>query len=305
MASYLYNNVLLPGLPSEVLADYGNCLIRKNTSTGNYEAFFCDLEYYMSDENTVYGRARSKPKYTVPIDGADTAEEWTVTTSTILNIDIETDTISMVWANNDIYTDSTLTEVFYAGSEPVLPGGRKFLIRSGSTLYTVADGALTVLSSADVTAQLFQDSGVDTVPGAILGGLTDPEVLYWQEDAEAELPELTMTVKGVPAVPQTVTSGPQDLTHESIAGIDYAFVTASEDVLFAVSFDDGGTWLAHNGSAWYTVTDTVRGMTAATFTAITAEQWAEVAVLQSCRIRYWLPNATAYVTTAGLRYVNP
>lgn len=182
---------------------------------------------------------------------------------------------------------------------------RKYLVRSGSTLYTVADGALSALTETEVTASLFQAYGVDEMPdGALLVGLTDPEVLYWQDSTD-ELPTLSLTVKGIPPLPQVITSEPQDLTHETIIGVDYAEVDASEDARFAISFDGGTTWKAHDGSAWFDTSDTVPGMLPSTMNAITAEQWAEVVVLDSYMVRFWLPNTTAYVKSVVIHYINP
>ena len=181
----------------------------------------------------------------------------------------------------------------------------KIIIRSGSTLYTVTDNTLTALTETEVTASLLQTYGVDDLPdGALLATLTDPEVLYWQ-DSEDELPALSMTVKGTPPLPQMFTSEPMDLTHESIAGIDHAVVDASEDVRFVISFDDGATWKAFDGSAWFDVSDTARGMAPSTMNAITAEQWAEVVRPTAYRLRFWLPNVTAYVASVVIHYINP
>lgn len=181
----------------------------------------------------------------------------------------------------------------------------KYLIRIGTTLYTVTDGALTALAETEITASLFQTYGVDEIPdGSLLVGLTDPEVLYWQDSTE-ELPELTLTVTGTPPLPQMFTSEPMSLVHESIAGISRAAVDASEDVRFAISFDDGSTWQAFDGSSWFDVSDTAPGMLASTMNAITAEQWAEVVQLTAYRLRFWLPNVTAYVKSVVIHYINP
>jgi len=185
------------------------------------------------------------------------------------------------------------------------PYDRKYLIRIGTTLYTVADGALSALTETDITASLFQTYGVDEIPdGSLLVDLTDPEVLYWHDSTD-ELPDITITVKGTPPLPQMFTSEPMDLTHESIAGISHAAVDASEDVRFAISFDGGTTWKAFDSSAWFDTSDTAPGMLASTMNAITAEQWAEVVVLDSYMVRFWLPNVTAYVASVVMHYINP
>ena len=182
---------------------------------------------------------------------------------------------------------------------------KRYLVKSESTLYTVTDGALSAITETEVTASLFQTYGADNLPdGTLLATLTDPEVLYWQDSAE-ELPVLTMTVNGAPPLPQMFTSEPMDLTHESIAGINYAEVDASEDVRFAITFDGGTTWKAFDGAAWFDTDDTTPGMLASTMNAITAEQWAEVVVLGSYMLRFWLPNVTAYVASVVVHYTNP
>lgn len=185
------------------------------------------------------------------------------------------------------------------------PYDKKYLIRSSATLYSVTDGTLTALAETEITASLFQTYGVDEIPdGALLVGLTDPEVLYWHDSTD-ELPTLSLTVRGTPPLPQMFTSEPMDLTHESIAGISHAVVDASEDVRFAISFDGGATWKAHDGAAWFDTSDTVPGMLASTMNAITAEQWAEVVVLESYMVRFWLPNVTAFVKSVVIHYINP
>lgn len=213
-------------------------------------------------------------------------------------------------ANEAGFLEKVTNTIYYSHGENSFVAGpaitqRKHLIRSNSTLYTVADGALSALTETEVTASLFQTYGVDEIPdGALLAGLTDPEVLYWQ-DSDGELPTLTITVKGTPPLPQMFTSEAMDLTHESIAGISHAAVDASEDVRFAISFDGGTTWKAFDGSAWFDVSDTAPGMLASTMNAITAEQWAEVVQLTAYRLRFWLPNVTAYVKSVVMHYINP
>jgi hypothetical protein len=192
------------------------------------------------------------------------------------------------------------------GQEPDVPSRTNgYLIRSNSTIYTITDGTLTALAETEITASLFQTYGTDEIPdGALLVGLTDPEVLFWR-DSDDELPDLTITVKGTPPLPQIFTSESMDLTHESIAGIDHAAVDASADVRFAISFDNGTTWQAFDGSGWFNVSDTAPGMLASTMNAITTEQWAGIVQLTAYRLRFWLPNVTAYVKSVVIHYINP
>lgn len=184
------------------------------------------------------------------------------------------------------------------------PYDRKYLLRSGSTLYTVTDGALSALTETEVTASLFQTYGVDDLPdGSLLVGLTDPEVLYWQ-DSEDELPELMLTVTGSPPVPQIVITSTQDMSDPSILGIESATVDASDDVLFAISFDDGVTWKAYDGGKWVTLSTENSGMNKATVENISLEAWAEVAISAMYKLRFVLMDTDSYVATVRVNYIN-
>lgn len=181
---------------------------------------------------------------------------------------------------------------------------RKYLVRSGSTLYTITDGTLTALAETEITASLFQTYGVDDLPaGSLLVGLTDPEVLYWQ-DSEDELPELTLTVTGSPPVPQIVVTNTQDMSDPSILGIESATVDASDDVLFAISFDDGVTWKAYDGGKWVTLSAENSGMTKTTMENISLEAWAQVAMSAMYKLRFVLMDTDSYVSAVRVNYIN-
>lgn len=180
----------------------------------------------------------------------------------------------------------------------------KYLIRSNSTLYTVTDGALVPLPDAEVSASLFRDYGVDELPdGSLLAGVTDPEVLYWHDSTD-DLPTLSLTVTGTPPVPQVVVTDAQDMSDSTILGIESVTVTASDDVLWAISFDDGATWKAHNGSQWVTLEQENSGMTAETFQNLSLEAWAEVVTSTAYRLRFVLMTADSYVSEVIVNYIN-
>ena len=186
----------------------------------------------------------------------------------------------------------------------LFPYDKKYLIRSGSTLYTVTDGALVPLPDAEVSASLFQTYGVDELPdGSLLAGLTDPEVLYWHDSTD-DLPTLSLTVTGTPPVPQVVVTDAQDMSDSTILGIESVTVTASEDVLWAISFDDGVTWKAHNGSQWVTLEQENSGMTAETFRNLSLEAWAEVVTSTAYRLRFVLMTTDSYVSEVIVNYIN-
>lgn len=180
----------------------------------------------------------------------------------------------------------------------------RYLVRSEDTLYTVTDGALTALSETEVSASLFRDYGVDELPdGSLLAGLTDPEVLYWHDSTD-DLPALSLTVTGTPPVPQVVVTDLQDMSHYTILGIESATVDASEDVLWAISFDDGVTWLAHDGSQWFVLAPDDLGMTTEALRNISVEAWADVVTSDAYRLRFALPSIGSYMSKVVINYIN-
>ena len=203
---------------------------------------------------------------------------------------------------NKVFYTSEGTSDFYMG--PILGPMYKCLIRSSATIYTVTDGTLTALTETELSASLFQTYGVDDLPdGSLLVGLTDPEVLYWH-DTTGDLPVLTAAVTGAPPVPQIVVTDAQDMSDSTILGIESVTVTASEDVLFAISFNDGATWKAYDGAQWVTVDTENAGMTKTTMENISLEAWAEVVTSTAYRIRFVLMDTTSYVTEVVINYLN-
>jgi hypothetical protein len=185
-----------------------------------------------------------------------------------------------------------------------VPCDTRYLIRSDTTLYTVVDGVLSALATTDIVAQTFLDYGIEDMPdGALLVGLSNPEILYWQ-DGEDDLPTLTAIVTATPTH-QTIMSQAIDLMHSSIKGIDSITVDCKGDVLFAVSFDNKATWMMHNGTDWVDVADELTGMTKLEFEAITTEQWQTKYELSSnMYIRCTLTDATQSITSVDVSFIN-
>ena len=180
----------------------------------------------------------------------------------------------------------------------------RFLFRSNSTLYTVTDGTLVPLPDTEVSASLFRDYGVDELPnGSLLAGLPDPEVLYWHDSTD-DLPVLSMAVTGLPPVPQVVVTNTQDMSDSSILGIESATIVSSEDVLFALSFDDGATWKAYDGTQWLSLSTENAGMTKTTMENISLEAWAEIVTSQEYRVRFVLLSSNSYVSSIVINYLN-
>lgn len=184
------------------------------------------------------------------------------------------------------------------------PYDTRYLIRSGTTLYTVVDGVLSELATTDILAQTFLDYGMADIPdSALLLGLSNPEVLYWQ-DSEEDLPTLTATVTATPPH-QVIMSQEIDLMHSSIKGISGVVVDCKGTPIFAVSFDNKVTWMKWGGTDWVTVADELTGMTKLELEAITAEQWqAKYELSSDMYIRCTLTDTTQSVTSVNISFIN-
>lgn len=290
-----YNGEEAPSIPVDVLAEYPYVYM----ITAKAFAAFSVRPYFYSTSSYPSTLKADGPGVTYKlVDGKWALNESLSSVYIIIS--------SILWANYNVPNGSEkTTNVYFTGSSPVAINHLfGYLIRSGPTLYTVADGALSALTETEISASLFQTYGVDDVPdGTLLLGLTDPEVLYWHDSTD-DPPELTLTVTGSPPVPQIVITSTQDMSDPSILGIESATVDASDDVLFAISFDDGVTWKAYDGGKWVTLSTENSGMTKTTMENISLEAWAEVVTSAMYKLRFVLMDTDSYVSAVRVNYIN-
>lgn len=200
--------------------------------------------------------------------------------------------------------DTNDYSVVYEVSKPNPNKYEKYLIRSEGTLYTVNNEALQALGT-ELSPDLFISSGCDEMPTSdVLFKLTDPELLFWQDHETFKLPSFEANITGLPPAPQMLITEAYDISHETILGISNVVAIASEDVLFAVTFDDEATWKKYDGAQWLDVVSETDGMTAATINAITSAAWAEIATSTAYKFRFILPNETSYITSVVVDYLN-
>ena len=171
---------------------------------------------------------------------------------------------------------ATSYSVFY-GIDIIFEAGekllKKYLIKEGSTFYTISDGDLLSLPISEALSTSFIEYGFDDITdlNSILS-LPDPEILYWQNSNEEDLPELKATVTAIP-FPQVIISDKIMITDDSITGIERVFVDCEGDPLFSVSFDDKQTWYVWNGTQWSQVSEELSGMSKELFESITYNDW--------------------------------
>lgn len=272
-----------------------------------------DIEFTMLQDGvlslnyTVSSEAKYDWLY-INIDGIDVVKKsgtvsWTDYTK---ELEAGTHTLSLKYTKDGSSNSGSDAGAigYLAISGVASPYDTRYLIRSGTTLYTVVDGALSELITTDIVAQTFLDYGIEDIPdGALLLGLSNPEVLYWQ-DSEEDLPTLTAIVTATPPY-QVIMSQAIDLMHSSIKGINSVSVDCKGTPIFAVSFDNKATWMQHNGTDWVNVADELTGMTKLEFEAITAEQWqAKYELSSDMYIRCTLTDTTQTVTSVNISFIN-
>lgn len=95
------------------------------------------------------------------------------------------------------------------------------------------------------------------------------------------------------------------LTHDSIKGIEAAYVTCTGDITIAVSFDDKATWLGWTGTEWGLMSQDFTGMSKEQMESVTTSQWNELfSGAQRCFLRVSLLDATQSIEAIILDFVN-
>lgn len=176
----------------------------------------------------------------------------------------------------------------------------KHLIQDATTIYTVTNSTLEDLQTTAITAELFRAHGMEEPPTSeILLTLNNPKVLAWSDEKQ---PELTATITATP-YPQTIYSPEYEMADPTILGIEKVIAVASEDVMFAVSFDSGETWKYYTGTDWATLSEDTSGMSAETIMAVPTDRWAEVAT-GTFKVRATLPSNESSLSSFVVDYLN-
>ena len=298
-----YNGVTLPSIPTEHFATHPFVWIRKNLLSGYYDLCMDTAQWYYNNNNGIYPTASTTQYwYRIPIATAGACTEWEFYEETTGGYTIDESRVAL-WSLQDISNGKNSTNVYFNGTSPVVDLSiTKYLVRNNDTIYTVTDGALSEITGT-LNAQLFKDSGVDTIPdGALLMALSNPEVLCWKDSDT--VPTLTATVKGIPQ-PQVIVSEEINLMDGSIKGIDSVAGECKGEAIFAVSFNKKATLIMHNGTDWVEVTDDVTGMTKTEFEDITTDQWqTKYEASSEMYIRCTLLNETQSITSITLNFIN-
>ena len=207
---------------------------------------------------------------------------------------------------NFVPSDSTGSSFTLQNYAPVFldPYNRRYLISDAeSTVYTIVDGVLTELEETELTAELFETSGIQDIPdGSLLLTLKDPTILYWH-DSENRFPDMRVKYSGLP-LPQVIYSENIDMTDSTILGIEKVTADTADSTLFAVSFDDGETWWSCIEATWVTLSEEKSGMSKSALEAISVDSWAEKAITGQLKYRAVISGTDGYLKSITTDYLN-
>ena len=205
-----------------------------------------------------------------------------------------------------LHQDDVGNEYELSDEPPVFldPYNRRYLFKDEEgVLYTIADDVLAPLEETELTAELFETHGIPDLPdGNVLLGLKNPTILYWH-DSYNRFPDMKISYKGVPK-PQVIYSENVDMSDASILGIEKVTCDCDEKCLFAVSFDNGETWLGYVNNNWVKFTEESSGMSKAAIEAISSDAWAEKATTGMIRYRFVLSGADGFITNVITDFLN-
>lgn len=174
------------------------------------------------------------------------------------------------------------------------PYNEKYLIRSGSNYYTIANNALVQIPNVNnLTSSLFLEHGIDIVSDfSLLRTVSNPELLYWT-DREELVPKQGLVVTGIPELPYVIYY--KTKTMSSAANIQKMEMSGSDDVLLSISFDQGQTWKYYDSDNWKIAASANEGMTKETLKNISSSKWSEIKSSNAITFRASLMSADSYV----------
>ena len=125
MAKYYYRDVLLPEIPSDLLAEYPYYWIRKNITSGYFDLFFSKVSFYLVDSSTISGVGVTKPWYRIEIATSGNSTEWVYYKDSTANLSIDSERL-VFWSNHNIPNGSATSTNIYFHSTYLIPDVSEF-----------------------------------------------------------------------------------------------------------------------------------------------------------------------------------
>jgi hypothetical protein len=94
------------------------------------------------------------------------------------------------------------------------------------------------------------------------------------------------------------------MSDSTILGIEKVTADCSDEVLFAVSFDDGASWWSCINAVWAKLSEEKSGMSKAALEAISVDSWAEKATTGQLKYRFIVSGADGFVRSIITDYLN-
>lgn len=186
-----------------------------------------------------------------------------------------------------------------------IPAKRLYLIQKESDYYTISDGALSKLDITELTSEIFLTYGIENLllNLELLKSLENIQLFFWT-DTDKGIPSKGLIIEGTPQLPQIIYYQNQILPEE--VKIEQIKTIASEDVLFAVSCDEGLNWKYYDSenNIWNSTTEDVKGMTISVLNNILPNQWEEVITSTNLKFRGVLPTIDSFANSIYIKYID-
>ena len=172
MAKFYYNGVLLPEIPSDVLAKYPICLIYLKADGTNYRLLAGTKIWYVS--NNIYIESSTYVVYTATLS----SDAWVYEAQYTDNGNFGLGN-GIKWSNFDIPNgSSTSTDVYFAGSCAILENARLISVEKIEAETGVLTGTAVVADRTDVSGNIVVDA-ITPSGGTMTLNFTAPKSDYY------------------------------------------------------------------------------------------------------------------------------
>ncbi len=172
MAKFYYNGVLLPEIPSDVLAKYPICLIYLKADGTNYRLLAGTKIWYVS--NNIYIESSTYVVYTATLS----SDAWVYEAQYTDNGNFGLGN-GIKWSNFDIPNgSSTSTDVYFAGSCAILESARLISVEKIEAETGVLTGTAVVADRTDVSGNIVVDA-ITPSGGTMTLNFTAPKSDYY------------------------------------------------------------------------------------------------------------------------------
>ena len=181
-----------------------------------------------------------------------------------------------------------------------LPHEKRYLIRQGSDLYSIANNVLTKLNTNVLSASVFLNSGVKEAKDLVMmavNSLSSPELLYW---ADADVVVSNLAIEVNPELPQVVLTKEETIpSGKSIAKVE---IVASKDMKFSVSFNNGTNWWYLSEGVWLESKSVQEGMPANLVETINSSVWSNIVSSNKYKFRCVFTTMDSKLEAMAVKY---